>query len=245
MIILRLEFCTIASGSSGNCTYIGSDHTKILIDAGISGKKIEEGLAELKTGNLFPCPFDDRKEFQEDLRRINQAFGNSFRESISMTGELYSLLALLVGGSSRDRTARGRDAETVRSAVQFIEQRYSYAISVEDVADYVGVSRSTLFRVFTRQMGLSPKEYLYKLAYEGLEKRNLQAEILGEKLDTAKYKELIRVPGIGLKSARRITHMQKEGKKITSLKQLQDLGANVNKCKIFVKTGKSYQSTLI
>ena len=100
------------------------------------------------------------RELQRHLRRINQAFGNTFRESISMTGELYSLLALLVGGSSRDRTARGRDSETVRSAVQFIEQRYSYAISVEDVADYVGVSRSTLFRVFTRQMGLSPKEYL-------------------------------------------------------------------------------------
>ncbi len=68
------------------------------------------------------------KDLQKHLRRINQAFGNSFRESISMTGELYSLLALLVGGSSRDRTARGRDAETVRSAVQFIEQRYSSAI---------------------------------------------------------------------------------------------------------------------
>jgi AraC-like DNA-binding protein len=100
------------------------------------------------------------RELQRHLRRINQAFGNTFRESISMTGELYSLLALLVDGSSRDRTVRGRDTETVRSAVQFIEQRYSYAISVEDVADYVGVSRSTLFRVFTRQMGVSPKEYL-------------------------------------------------------------------------------------
>ena len=50
------------------------------------------------------------KDLQKHLRRINQAFGNTFRESISMTGELYSLLALLVGGSSRDRTARGRDA---------------------------------------------------------------------------------------------------------------------------------------
>ena len=55
---MRLEFCTIASGSSGNCTYIGSDHTKILIDAGISGKKIEEGLAELKlTGNDIDALF--------------------------------------------------------------------------------------------------------------------------------------------------------------------------------------------
>lgn len=63
-------------------------------------------------------------------------------------------------------------------------------------------------------------------------------------VNTAKYKELIRVPGIGLKSARRIRHMQSQGKKITSLKQLQELGANIKKCKIFVKVGGSYQSTL-
>lgn len=55
---MRLEFCTIASGSSGNCTYIGTEHTKILIDAGISGKKIEEGLAELKlTGDEIDALF--------------------------------------------------------------------------------------------------------------------------------------------------------------------------------------------
>ncbi len=40
-----MRMMTIASGSSGNCTYIGDDITHILIDAGISGKKIEEGLA--------------------------------------------------------------------------------------------------------------------------------------------------------------------------------------------------------
>ena len=53
-----MEFCTIASGSSGNCTYIGTDYTKILIDAGISGKKIEEGLANLKlTGDKIDALF--------------------------------------------------------------------------------------------------------------------------------------------------------------------------------------------
>ena len=35
----------IASGSSGNCTYIECKDTKILVDAGVSGKKINEGLA--------------------------------------------------------------------------------------------------------------------------------------------------------------------------------------------------------
>ncbi|MCR5558021.1 MAG: MBL fold metallo-hydrolase [Butyrivibrio sp.] len=39
-----MRFTSIASGSSGNCTYVGSDNTHILIDAGVSKKKIEEGL---------------------------------------------------------------------------------------------------------------------------------------------------------------------------------------------------------
>lgn len=39
-----MRMCSIASGSSGNSIYIGSGSTHILIDAGISGKRIEEGL---------------------------------------------------------------------------------------------------------------------------------------------------------------------------------------------------------
>ena len=40
--------CSIASGSSGNCIYAGSDTTHILIDTGISKKRTEEGLAGLE-----------------------------------------------------------------------------------------------------------------------------------------------------------------------------------------------------
>ena len=39
-----MRFCAFASGSSGNCTYAGSESTHILIDVGISGKRIEEAL---------------------------------------------------------------------------------------------------------------------------------------------------------------------------------------------------------
>ena len=39
-----MKFCSITSGSSGNCIYAGSAGTSLLIDAGISGRRIEEGL---------------------------------------------------------------------------------------------------------------------------------------------------------------------------------------------------------
>lgn len=42
-----LKICSIASGSSGNCIYVGSDNTHILIDAGISGKRINQGLSAM------------------------------------------------------------------------------------------------------------------------------------------------------------------------------------------------------
>lgn len=49
-----MRLCSIASGSSGNCIYVGSDNTHLMIDAGISGKRIEAGMNEigLKTGEV-------------------------------------------------------------------------------------------------------------------------------------------------------------------------------------------------
>lgn len=42
-----MRLCSIASGSSGNCIYVGSDATHLLVDVGISGKRTEAGLNSL------------------------------------------------------------------------------------------------------------------------------------------------------------------------------------------------------
>ncbi len=43
----RMLFTSIASGSSGNCSYFGSGSTHILIDVGITCKRISDSLREL------------------------------------------------------------------------------------------------------------------------------------------------------------------------------------------------------
>ena len=43
-----MRLCSIASGSSGNCIYTGTDDTHLLVDAGVSAKKIEAGLKDLE-----------------------------------------------------------------------------------------------------------------------------------------------------------------------------------------------------
>ena len=42
-----LNFCSLYSGSSGNCLFVESENTRLLIDAGVSLKKIENGLESL------------------------------------------------------------------------------------------------------------------------------------------------------------------------------------------------------
>lgn len=50
-----MEICTLASGSSGNCLLVRSGHTNILIDAGISARRITTGL---KTLGIAPEKLD-------------------------------------------------------------------------------------------------------------------------------------------------------------------------------------------
>lgn len=42
----QLQFLSLASGSSGNCFYLGDDHTGIMIDAGIPVKSIRKALKD-------------------------------------------------------------------------------------------------------------------------------------------------------------------------------------------------------
>lgn len=43
-----MKFCSLYSGSSGNSIFIASDNAKILIDAGLPGKKIDEALRSIE-----------------------------------------------------------------------------------------------------------------------------------------------------------------------------------------------------
>ena len=51
---MAFKFCSFASGSSGNCYLVSTETTHLLIDTGITGKKIFEGLSKcgLEPGDL-------------------------------------------------------------------------------------------------------------------------------------------------------------------------------------------------
>ncbi|NLK44396.1 MAG: MBL fold metallo-hydrolase, partial [Tissierellia bacterium] len=52
---MELRFCSLSSGSSGNCQYIETNNTRLLVDAGFSGKRIE---TLLKSIDVCPTSLD-------------------------------------------------------------------------------------------------------------------------------------------------------------------------------------------
>lgn len=58
------------------------------------------------------------------------------------------------------------------------------------------------------------------------------------------YKEIIKIPGIGLTSARRIMKLRREGISITKKSQLKNIGIVLKRAEPFLKIGNSYQTNM-
>lgn len=99
------------------------------------------------------------EKVQKHLRAIYEARGNSFTNSVEMTGRLYQTLALFMKNSNTTEQIN-TTTSYVQKAISYISANYSYPISVDDIAAYVGVSRSHLYRSFEQVCQQSPKEYL-------------------------------------------------------------------------------------
>ncbi len=73
-----MRLLSIASGSSGNCIYVGSESTHILIDTGISNKKTEDGLnkAELSCSDIDGiCITHEHSDHIRGLGVISRRYG--------------------------------------------------------------------------------------------------------------------------------------------------------------------------
>ena len=70
-----------------------------------------------------------------------------------------------------------------------------------------------------------------------------EMDIFPVEINHAPYKQLIRVPGIGPKSARRIMAIRKN-KPFTKLEELQRLGVVVKRAEPYIKLSGNYQSAL-
>ncbi len=83
-----IEICAIASGSNGNCYYIGNQNEAVLVDAGISCKQI---IQRMKDRNLNPLKVKSVFISHEHSDHISGArvFGNRMQVPVYLTSKTY------------------------------------------------------------------------------------------------------------------------------------------------------------
>lgn len=133
--------------------FSGVDAPTIIQAAGFTPEK--PFLQRLKKGDAF----------NRQIHHIYDARGNTFAHSVEMSGRLYTALSYLLKDADF-RNPESTYQDYVRASIDYMQSHYSYPVTIQEVADYVGVSRSHLFRAFQSCLHQSPKEYLNSLRIE-------------------------------------------------------------------------------
>lgn len=106
---------------------------------------------------LYP---ENGGEIREQLMRITDARGSTPAHEARMLGCLYLFLGSLMSLSGGRKPTTSK--QYVDKATLFISRNYSRDITICDVADFVGVSESHLYRVFAQELNVAPTQFLMR-----------------------------------------------------------------------------------
>ncbi len=113
-------------------------------------------------GFLGSNPFVDFTPSEDFMALLNNIVDNMMNQSVN-DYELLGNLFLIFGHLTRNRLKSSLSLENdyLITATNYIKRNYQKDIRVQDIADYVGINRSHLYRLFMETFSLSPKKYIF------------------------------------------------------------------------------------
>ena len=94
------------------------------------------------------------------LLNIYNFHGKNPSNEMRMIGFLYLFLSELVSNNEVRVKQYSSEHSYLEKAMRYIQRNFCEMISVDDIAEFVGISRSHLYRIFMKNTGMSPNEYL-------------------------------------------------------------------------------------
>lgn len=104
--------------------------------------------------------FANHDNLKRLLLNIYNSHGNNPSHETKMIGFLYLFLSELVGNTELSMGEYSTERSYLEKAMRYIQGNYCDPISVDDIAGYANISRSHLYRIFMKKVGISPNEYL-------------------------------------------------------------------------------------
>lgn len=101
----------------------------------------------------------DIEAFQKLFAEIHSAAQDSLNGAENCSVLIYQLVLLMSKGIAKKQNSK---KESLRNAVLFMDENFSKDISLDQIAEYSGVSVQHFCRCFKDRMGMRPTEYLAK-----------------------------------------------------------------------------------
>ena len=113
---------------------------------------------QMHGGFVFDTPYAE--QIKNGIYEIVFAFRNEQTLSeVRLSQKLYTLLTAMVDTASQE-AGQTEENDTVSKAMHFIQEQYMNPIPLLDVATHVNMSQFHFFRLFRKDCGYSPHEYL-------------------------------------------------------------------------------------
>lgn len=133
------------------------------------GMHVKENLEQTVLSLSNPVFCSDDQERKENMKKELLWLVEHPRENQFMIlGHLYLFFGLLIQLTMRLKKKRSESMSEyyIRESIMYIEQHYSESISVEMIADFLGITRTYFGRIFNKSMGKSPQQFIieYRMA---------------------------------------------------------------------------------
>ncbi|MDK0715160.1 AraC family transcriptional regulator [Clostridium perfringens] len=134
---------------------------------GFSGSNANEYLNRTSITNSCVVNCEENSKIPQiilNMCEISKTYNPSRSDDILLLKELYSLLYALIEEFPKPFEYKDKELHTyIQDALNFINSNYMHSITVQEIADYVNLSRSYLYKMFIKNLGISPQRYLINL----------------------------------------------------------------------------------
>lgn len=134
---------------------------------GFSGSKANEYLNRTSIIESYTASCKENSKIPHiilNMCEISKTYNPSCSDDILLLKELYSLLFALIEEFPKPFEYKDKELHAyIQEAINFINSNYMNSITVNEIANHVNLSRSYLYRMFIKNLKISPQKYLISL----------------------------------------------------------------------------------
>ena len=134
---------------------------------GFSGSKVGEYLNRTSIIDSYVANCSGNSKIPNiivNMCEISKTYNPSNSDDIVLLKELYSLLYTLIKEFPKPFEYKDKELHTyIQDAIDFINSNYMNSITVNDIAEHINLSRSYLYKMFMKNLKVSPQKYLINL----------------------------------------------------------------------------------